>query len=49
MEGLKMVVVTNNDTPTEDKDRNFPKELLAEWDRVCAELKKLSAVKKPRK
>ena len=37
-----MVVTVCDNKSEEERDRNFPKELLEEWDRVCAELRRLA-------
>ena len=37
-----IVTVCDNKSEEEERDRNFPKELLEEWDRVCAELRRLA-------
>lgn len=37
-----MIIVNCDDEPKEELDRHFPKELLEEWDRVCAELRRLA-------
>ena len=42
MEGQIMVVTVCDNKSEEERDRNFPKELLEEWDRVCAELRRLA-------